>query len=387
MTCIMTPLDGVRVLDLTRVLAGPFCTMMLGDMGAEVIKVEEPSAGDEVRQWAPVVDGWSSYFLGVNRNKRSMALDLKSPEGAATLEVLVGWADVLVENMRPGALGQLGFGYERCRQLNPRLIYCSVSGYGQTGPKRHLPGYDVVIQGEAGVMDVNGPSDAPPTRMGLAMTDYLAGLYAMQGILLALLVRQQSGLGQLVDVALFDSMLSALTLPAGILCSTGRHPKRMGNDHPSIAPYETLAAFDGSIVVAVGNQRLWRRFCDALGRSDLFDDPRFVSNELRIANRSALKDEIHQAFGDRTVTQLVELLRAVDVPCGPVRTVAEALEDAQVADRNMLLAIPVEGLGTARVLGNPVKLSDTPPTVRLPPPRLGEHTLEILAELGLKAPR
>lgn len=385
-TATMTPLEGVRVLDLTRVLAGPFCTMMLGDMGAEVVKVEEPQSGDEVRYWAPVVDGWSSYFVGVNRNKRSVALDLKSAAGKDALDALVHWADVLVENLRPGALAQLGFGYDRCRGLNPRLIYCSISGYGQTGPKRQLPGYDVVIQGEAGVMDVNGRPDAPPTRMGLAMTDYLAGLYAMQGILLALRVREQDGHGQFVDVALFDSMLSALTLPAGILCSTGVPPTRMGNDHPSIAPYETLEAADGSIVVAVGNQRLWRRFCDVLGRPDLCDDPRFCSNALRVENRPALKAEIRAAFGTRRVEDLVRLFRGVDVPCGPVRTVAEALDDEQVAARDMLLSIPVEGLGTARVLGNPVKLSATPGSIRRPPPRLGQHTTEVLTELGVLPP-
>src|SRR5436309_3918871 len=257
----MGPLHGLRVIDLTRVVAGPFCTMMLGDMGAEVLKIEEPQHGDDSRAWAPYIQGWGAFYLALNRSKKSVALDLKSKGGAEALTRLVETADVLIENFRPGSLAELGFDYAACAALNPRLIYCSISGYGQTGPHSQLPGYDAVIQGEAGIMDMTGFADGPPTRVGIAITDYLAGLYASQGILLALIDRDRTGLGQHVDIALFDSLMSALTLPAGMLFATGQAPHRMGNEHPSIAPYETLRARDGVIIVAVGNPRLWTQLC------------------------------------------------------------------------------------------------------------------------------
>ena len=270
----MPPLSGVRILDLTRVVAGPYCTMMLGDMGAEVLKIEEPAHGDDTRAWGPFKDGHSSFYLQLNRSKKSVALDLKTPQGAATLRELIATADVLIENFRPGSLAQLGFGYAEAAAMNPRLVYCSISGYGQTGPYAQLPGYDAVIQGEAGIMDMTGSPDGEPTRVGVAITDYLAGLYASQGILLALLERAQSGLGQHVDVALFEAMLSVLRLPAAVLLATGETPTRVGNDNLSIAPYEPLRAADGIIIVAVANERLWQRFCDALDSQALRTDPR-----------------------------------------------------------------------------------------------------------------
>jgi crotonobetainyl-CoA:carnitine CoA-transferase CaiB-like acyl-CoA transferase len=377
----MAPLDGLKVVDLTRVLAGPFCTMMLGDMGAEVLKVEEPRHGDDTRGWAPFVDGWSSYYLGVNRSKKSVALDLKSREGRETLIRLIAAADVLVENFRPGSLAELGFGVREMTTLNPRLIYCSISGYGQNGPRAHLPGYDVVIQGEAGLMAVTGDAAGEPTRVGIAITDYLAGLYAIQGILLALVERQTSGQGQHVDIALFDSMLSVMRLPVGILLATGSDPVRLGNAHPSIAPYETLRAGDGQIIVAVGNPRLWAQFCDAIDRPDLAGDPRFRTNDDRLANRAALAEVLEQIFEGSTVGELMDRLESHAVPCGRVRSVREALEDPQVAARSMITRQPHAGLGTVETLGNPVKLSRTPGVVRLPPPGLGEHTADVLEQL------
>src|SRR5262249_48423782 len=247
--------------DLTRVVAGPYCTMMLGDMGAEVLKIEEPQHGDDTRAWGPYLNGHSSFYCQLNRSKKSVAIDLKTPDGAASLGALIRSADVLIENFRPGSLSQLGFGYPDVSAMNSRLIYCSITGYGQTGPSAQLPGYDAVIQGEAGIMDMTGFADGAPTRVGVAITDYLAGLYASQGILLALYERQTSGLGQHVDIALFDAMLSVLRLPASVLLATGRTPTRVGNDHLSIAPYEPLQAKDGLIIVAVANERLWARFC------------------------------------------------------------------------------------------------------------------------------
>ena len=378
------PLHGIRVIDLTRVLAGPFCTMLLGDMGAEVVKIEEPRHGDETRGWPPFVDGSSAYFLGVNRSKKSVALDLKTPEGRDVLRRLIETADVLVENFRPGSLASLGFGYAQAAAINPRLVYCSISGYGQNGARSQRPGYDVVIQGETGLMDVTGFPDGEPTRVGIAVTDYLAGLYAIQGILLALIERQRSGTGQQIDLALFDSMLSAMHLPVGILLATGEDPGRLGNDHPSIAPYETIRAKDGSIIVAVGNPRLWVQFCDALGRRDLCDDPRFRTNTARLAHRDELRTTLQAVFDTMCVDELIQRLEAHNVPCGKLRSVKDALEDPQVAARDMLLELEYPRVGPIKVLGNPIKLSRTPYVIRLPPPRLGEHTEEVVSHLKIR---
>ena len=377
----MAPLDGIKVIDLTRVLAGPFCTMLLGDMGADVIKIEEPDHGDDTRGWAPFVDGWSSYFLGVNRGKRSVALDLKTVDGAAALRALIRKSDVLVENFRPGSLSQLGFGPREVEVMNPALVYCSISGYGQTGPRSQEPGYDAVIQAEAGFMDVTGSPDGPPTRAGVAVTDYLAGLYAMQGILLALLDRNRTGRGQHVDIALLDSLMSVMTLPLGILWATGRAPQRMGNAHPSVVPYETLQTADGMVVVAVGNPRLWTQFCDALGDASIATDPRFRTNTDRLANRPALKAAIEAVFATLTVDEVLSRLRARQVPCGKVRTIEEAIADPQLRARQMVLDLEVPGLGTVQNIGNPIKLSRFTARAVKGAPSLGEHTTEVLNEL------
>ena len=259
------PLQGLKIIDFTRVLAGPLCTMLLGDMGAEVIKIEDPQQGDDTRAWAPFVGGWSTYFLSVNRNKKSVAIDWKSTDGAALLEDLIRTADVLVENFRPGTMERLGLGPDRARSLNDRLIYCSISGYGATGPRRDLSGYDMVIQGESGLMDVTGFPETGPTRVGIAITDCLAALYAVQGILLAHIQRTQTGKGQFLDIALLDSAVSVLGLPAGIVAATGASPGQLGNGHPSLAPYEPYPAADGQVIVAAANPRLWSRFCAPSG--------------------------------------------------------------------------------------------------------------------------
>jgi len=376
----MPPLNGLRVIDLTRVVAGPYCTMMLGDMGAEVLKIEEPEHGDDSRGWGPYINGWSSFFLELNRSKKSVTLDLKKKAGAQALRRLIETADVLIENFRPGSLAELGFDYASASAINPRLIYCSISGYGQTGPHAHLPGYDAVIQGEAGIMDMTGFPDGEPTRVGVAITDYLAGLYAMQGILLALMDRERSGQGQHVDIALFDAMLSVMRLPLGVLLATGTNPSRVGNDHLSIAPYESLRAKDGYIIVAVANPRLWGRFCDAIGRPALRDDPRFATNTDRVTNRQVLKQELEAVFARLTVGELTTRLQAQNVPCGRVRSMREALEHPQVKARDTLLTQQRPEL-TVETLAPVVKLSRTPADVRLPPPALGEHTKEILEQL------
>jgi len=377
----MPPLDGLKVIDLTRVLAGPFCAMLLGDMGADVIKIEEPEHGDDARGWGPFVGGWSSYFLGVNRSKRSLALDLKTPAGADILKQLLRTADVFIENLKPGSLAKLGFTDEALESLNPRLVHCTISGYGKTGPRRALTGYDPIVQAESGFMDVTGTPDGPAVRTGVATSDYIAGLYAFAGILLALRNRDRSGRGEQVDIALFDSILSTLSMPVGIFEATGATPKRLGNDHSSIAPYESLRASDGMVMIAAANPRLWRQLCDAVGLTRLVTDPRFATNTDRVKNRPALKVELESAFAAFTVDQLVERLGAFGVPCGRVRTVPEALQDPQVAARQMLLDFGDPDMKGVRVLGNPIKLSrdGARPTRRAP--RLGEHTDEILNAL------
>ncbi|PYQ98021.1 MAG: formyl-CoA transferase [Acidobacteria bacterium] len=378
----MAPLDGLRVIDLTRVVAGPFCTMMLGDMGAEVLKIEEPEHGDDSRGWAPFIAGTGSFYLALNRSKKSVALDLKAPEGAAALRRLIETADVLIESFRPGSLAELGFDYDAMSALNPRLIYCSISGYGQTGPAAELPGYDAVIQGEAGIMDMTGFPDGAPTRVGVAITDYLAGLYAIQGILLALTDRQKSGLGQRVDIALFEAMLSVMRLPLSVLLATGATPSRVGNDHLNIAPYEPLRAQDGLIIVAVANPGLWGRFCDAIERPALRDDPRFRTNTDRVVNRDALKHEIETVFRGLTVQELTRRFEAKNVPCGRVRSISEALEHPQVAAREVLMVQQHPQVGNVETLAPVIRLSRTPAEVRLPPPALGEHTAEVLAAVA-----
>ena len=374
------PLTGLNVLDFTRVLAGPLCTMLLGDMGAEVIKIEDPRHGDDTREWAPFVNGWSTYFLGVNRNKKSVAIDLKSADGSALLEELIRSADVLVENFRPGTLERLGFGPEQARTMNPRLIYCSISGYGATGPRSGLPGYDMVIQGESGLMDVTGFPETGPTKVGVAITDCLAALYAVQGILLAHIARTRTGQGQFVDIALLDSAVSILGLPTGIAAATGQSPGRLGNAHPSLAPYEPFPAADGHVVVAVANPRLWSRFCAAIGAGELEHDSRFATNGDRLQNRAILNEKICELFKDQTVNSLIDRMTAAGVPCGRVRTIEEVLRDPQLVARQMLVDVAA-GDTSVKVPGNPVKLSSAPPLPVTAPPALGQHTREVHARL------
>ena len=375
------PLTGLRVIDFTRVLAGPMCTMLLGDMGAEIIKIEDPAYGDDTRGWAPFVGGWSTYFLSVNRNKKSVSVDLKSEEGRTLLDDLIKSADVLVENFRPGTLERLGFGPDRARSLNERLIYCSISGYGTTGPRRDLPGYDMVIQGESGLMDVTGFPETGPTKVGVAITDCIAALYAVQGILLAHISRSQTGKGQFLDLALLDSAVSVLGLPAGIVAATGSSPGRLGNEHPSLAPYGPYPARDGHVIVAVANPRLWSRFCTAMSVGHLEHDPRFATNDARLSNRAALNDAIRALFADQMVDSIIDRLSSAGVPCGRVRTIEEVLDDPQLAARQMLVGIPTSE-GTVKMPGNPIKLSDIAALASVAPPALGEHTDEIRKRLA-----
>lgn len=379
------PLSGVTIIDLTRVLSGPYCTMLLADMGARVIKIEQPGRGDDTRAWGPpFVDGESAYFLSINRNKESLTLDLKQPGSKRVLDALLERADVLVENYRPGTMERLGLGYDGLAPRYSRLIYCSISGFGQTGPRRSEPGYDAVMQGEGGLMSITGAAGGPPFRLGIAISDIATGMFAAQGIAMALLARVRSGRGQRVDVGMLDSTVALLTYQAGIYFATGATPERMGNRHPTIVPYETLPAADGEFVIAVGNDEQWRRFCRVLGDPALADDPRFATNRARVSHYEELRPLLVARLAPRTRGQWVSDLKAAGVPCGSVRAVAEVLEDEQLDARQMIETVNHMTAGAVRVLGVPIKLSDTPGAVRTAPPVLGQHTDAILqADLGM----
>jgi len=377
------PLAGVTVLDLSRVLSGPFCTMFLADMGARVIKIEHPVRGDDTRHWGPpFVAGESAYFLSINRNKESVALDFKHAEGRRVLDALVARADVLVENFRPGTLDRLGLGYEQLAAAHPRLVYCSISGFGRHGPKRDRPGYDAVVQAEGGLMSITGPGDGSPYRLGVAIADLVTGMFAAQGILLALLARHDTGRGQLVDLAMLDSTAAMLTYQAGIYFMTGRTPVRMGNRHPTIAPYETFATADGELVLSVGNDDQWRRFCRAVGLDALGTDERFATNGARVDHYDELGPILVDLLRTRTRAAWIATLDAAGVPCGAVKSVAEVVADEQLRLREMIVEMRHPTVGPMRALGVPVKLSDTPGGVRTPPPVLGQHTDAVLQELG-----
>ncbi len=379
------PLDGLLVVDLTRVLSGPYCTMLLADMGARVIKIEQPGRGDDTRGWGPPFAGEeSAYFLSINRNKESLTLDLKQPEGQRILGQLLDRADVVVENFRPGTMDRLGFGYGTVAARWPRIVYCSISGFGQTGPRRDQPGYDAVIQAEAGLMSVTGESDGPPLRLGIAIADIVSGMFAAQGVAMALLARARSGRGQLVDIGMLDATVALLTYQAANYFVTGRAPERLGNRHPTIVPYETFEAADGEFVLAVGNDDLWRRFCKVAELSDLAGDPRFVTNRARVEHYDELRPILVDRLRARSRAEWIAALNADGIPSGAVRSVAEVINDPQIMAREMIQAVEHATLGTVRALGIPIKLSDTPGTVRTAPPTLGQHTDQILrTDLGL----
>ena len=373
------PLAGVTILDLSRVLSGPYCTMLAADMGARVIKIEHPVSGDDTRAWGPpFVHSESAYYLSINRNKESVAIDFKAPEGRAVLDRLIARADVVVENFRPGALKKLGLDYDALSAARPDLIYVSISGYGQTGPRRDELGYDAVAQAEGGLMSITGVPDAPPVRLGVAVADIAAGMFAFQGLLLSLIARGQTGRGQLVDVSLLDAVVSLLTYQAGRFFATGDVPARAGNRHMTIAPYDTYDALDGVLVLAVGNDAQWQRLCEDLQLSALAADTRFATNAGRVQHYGDLRDALATVFGEREVGPTVESLRRGGVPCGAVRSIDEVFADPQVIARGMVETVAHPAIGDLRVLGIPVKLSGNPGAVRSAPPRLGEHTRSVL---------
>jgi formyl-CoA transferase/CoA:oxalate CoA-transferase len=384
----MSPsLSGVTVVDLSRILAGPYCTMMLGDLGAEVLKVESPG-GDDSRGWGPpFVSGEAAYFLAVNRNKKSICLNLKTDGGKDLLHRLLETADVLVENFRPGTMKRLGFDHERLKESYPKLVYCSISGYGHTGPLRDKPGYDAVMQGEAGWMHLTGEPDGPPFKIGCSLADILTGMMAAQGIVSALYERTRTGRGQKVDVALFDSVMATLCYQAQNYLTTGEEPQRLGNRHPSLAPYETFESADGYLNLAVGNDSLWQRFCQAVDRPEL-NQERFKINADRVKNYEALRAELEALFKTAPTRTWIEKLDAAGIPVGQVRSIAEVFQNPQVEPRRMAVEVDHPTVGRLRLTGNPIKMSGAPEQDPSPPPVLGEHTEEILQEkLGLDRER
>ena len=380
------PLAGVRVIDFTRILAGPFGSMFLGDMGAEVIKIEEPGKGDDTRGWPPFVGGEATYFLSVNRSKKSLTLNMKAPEGQAILRKLLAKADVVLENFRPGTMDRLGFGYAALSAVNPRLVYCSVSGFGESGPEASRPGYDLIVQGESGVMDLTGFPDGPPVKVGNSIADLVAGMSAAQGILLALLARERTGRGQKVEIGMLDVMASLLTYQAGLYWNAGGQPKRRGNQHPSIVPYEVFKAKDAYLTLGVANNSLWEKACRALERPDLTRDPRFDTDANRVANRDALIPLLNEIFGARSVDDWLTRLEAAGVPAGKIKTVAEVCESPHLKARGMAVKLDHPKAGSVTVMGLPVRLGETPGAAVVPPPLLGQHTDEILTRL-LRIPR
>ena len=377
-------LRGIRVLDLTRILSGPFASMILADLGADVIKVEDTRGGDDTRHWGPPFLGAdAAYFHSVNRNKRSLSVDLKSEAGLDIVLRLADTADVVLENFRPGTAERLGLGYAALSARNPRLVYGSVSGYGHTGPLSKRAGYDAIAQAMSGAMSVTGVRDGEAVRFGIAGADLGAGMWVIIGILSALWSRESTGVGQHVDVSLLDGQVSWLTYVAQNYFASGVTPGRYGSAHPNIVPYQGFATSDGEIMVAVGNDGLWRRFASALGLDELVEDPRFATNPSRVANRDVLLPLISAALTTRSAAEWSDLLIEAGVPVGPINTVAEALELPQLRAREMVVDLPHTVEGSVRTLGSPIKLSSTPTTLRHASPTQGEHTTEVLAALGL----
>ena len=380
-------LAGLRVLDLSRVLAGPYCSMVLSDYGAEVIKIERPGSGDDTRHWGPPwIEGESAYFLSVNRNKKSVTLDLKQPAGRDIARRLAGQSDVVIENFKPGTAERLGLGYSELAADNPGLVYCSISGYGQTGPYRDRPGYDFMIQAHGGLMSITGASDGGPHKVGVAIVDISAGLFAATAILAALNERQESKVGQQIDVSLLDSQLGWLANVAQNYLVTGEAPSRHGNAHPNIVPYETFPTADGELALAIGNDSQYERFCQAVERPELWTDERFRSNDGRVRHRQLLVPELQLLFAKRSTAYWLQLLMAADIPASAINDIPTALADPQVQAREMVQSARHETLGEIELIGPVAKFSRTPAAVRAAPPVLGADTRSVLGErLGLTA--
>ena len=375
-------LDKIKVVALTRTLAGPFCTMLMGDMGAEVVKIEEPTGGDETRHWTPFVNGESTQFLTFNRNKRSLSVNLKEPEGLKIVQDLAADADVMIESFRAGTLDRLGLGYEAIKKINPGVVYCSISGYGRTGPMSDMPGYDLLIQAYSGLMSLTGDPEGTPLRIGFSLVDLFTGMMAYGTILTALRQRDQTGEGQWVESALLDGQVAALSYHATGFMGTGVEPKRMGSGHPSLVPYQSFNSSNGQFIIGCANQGLWERMCEAIGHADMVNDPRYITNTDRVEHRAECVGELNAIFSANTTSHWVDLIVAAGVPCGPINTVSEVVSNPQVLARNMIATVEHPKVPELRFPGSPLKLTNSPASIRRVPPMLGQHNEEVLGEAG-----
>ncbi len=376
------PLENIKVLDLTRVLAGPFCTMILGDLGAEVLKVEMPGTGDDARGFGPFKNGSSLYFASINRDKKSISLNLKSEQGKQIFKQLLPQFDVLVENFRPGTMEKLGLGYEVLKELHPGLIYAASSGFGHSGPYSTRPSYDILAQAMGGIMSITGWPDSPPTRVGMSLGDITASLYTAIGINAALYHRTKTGLGQKIDVSMLDCQASILENALARYQVEGKSPEPLGNRHPTITPFQAFKASDGHFVVAVGNDNLWKSFCMAIQRPDLIDDPRFLTNGLRTDNIDALVTILEPIFTQKPMNEWLGIIEKAKVPCAPINTVDKLFEDEQLKARNMIIDLHDKDAGDIKIAGNPIKMTTVPEVSRRnPAPGVGEHNEEILSKL------
>jgi crotonobetainyl-CoA:carnitine CoA-transferase CaiB-like acyl-CoA transferase len=380
------PLDGIKVLDLTQFMAGPFCTMLLADMGADVIKIEKPSGGDDIRRSGPpFINGESAAFMGINRNKRSIVIDLKSDEGQSILHRMAGAADVVVENMRPGTMDRMGLGYQDLHRENPALVYCSISGFGTTGPYKDRPGFDLMAQGMSGLMSITGVAGGPPMRNGPPITDLNAGIYAAFGIMNAYVSRLKTGMGQHIDASLLEAGIAYTIWESAMFFATGVPPGPVGSGHHLSAPYQAFATKDSYIMVGGANQANWVRLCGATGREDLLGEERFASNALRMQNVVPLEDTLQDTLSQQSTAHWQEVLERAGVPCGPINDMAEVFADPQVTARDMVVELEHPLAGTTRNIGVPIKLSETPGSVRTAAPTLGQHTDAVLAEYDYAA--
>ena len=380
------PLDGIKVLDLTRVLAGPYATMLLGDLGAEVIKIEQPGTGDESRNFGPFKNGFSLYFMSVNRGKRSITLNLKTERGQAIFRRLLAHTDILVENFRPGTMEKLGLDYDTLKPEHPSLIYAACSGFGQTGPYSQQGAYDMIIQGMGGIISITGEPEGPPVRVGTSISDITAALFTTIGVLSALHHRNQTGKGQFVDVAMLDSLVAVLENAVVRYFATGEAPKPLGARHPAITPFEAFASADGHVIIALGNDTLWAKFCEHVKRLDLISDERFRTNAGRTENHAELFPILSDIMSQRTTDDWIDALGMIGVPCGPINAMDKVVSHPQVQAREMITRIAHQITGEVEVPGVPIKLSDTPGSVDAPAPSLGEHTNEILTSVLKMSP-
>jgi CoA:oxalate CoA-transferase len=376
----MRPLENVTVIDLTRILAGPFVTMILADFGANVIKVEQPGRGDDSRSLGPHVGGESAYFMSLNRGKKSVTLNLQTREGIELLKEMINKADVLIENYRPGTMEKWGLAYEEVKESNPRLIYASISGFGQNGPYKKFPAYDIVIQGMSGLMSITGQQNGPPTRVGTSVGDIVPGLFATIGIMMALYHRNLSGEGQRLDIGMLDSVFAILENAIARYQVEKEVPKPIGNRHPAITPFDSFSTKDGFIIVAAGNQKIWEQLCNLLQMPELLTDPRFIDYPTRHKNEKELKPILDKAFANFTMTDALKMLGKAGIPCGPVNSIARVMEDPQIKSREMLIDLTHPVAGILKVAGIPIKMSSTPGTIQEPAPLLGQHTDYILKE-------